>query len=122
MMILKRLLVPCVLLLTACSAHPGAGGWRETSNQAMFERLEIRYNGQADFYTRGQDSDAAWRCFWSAAGEFRVSMKCIDAGNENNEQEFVFLVEEQHKQGSLLQGGQTLGIYAWQPPTDPSGA
>ena len=67
-MLLKQLLIPGVFLLTACSAHPGAGGWGATSNEAMFERLEIRYNGQADFYTRAQDNDAAWRGFLSAAG------------------------------------------------------
>ena len=114
---ITRLCLPLIILLTACTPHPGAGGWRATSGDAAFERLEIRYNGQADFYIRTEDITAAWRCFWGTGGENKVSMKCVDAGNANNEQEFVFMVEQGRKLGSLLQGRETLGVYEWQPPT-----
>ena len=46
-------------------------------------------------------------------------MKCVDADNAGNEQVYLFRADKAEKQGSLIQGQQTLGRYNWQPPTDP---
>ena len=108
-----------VFFLTACSAHPGAGGWHATSSDAKFERLEIRYGGNADFYTRDDDKIAAWRCFWGAADKVSASLKCVDAGNSNNEKTYLFVVDKNTREGVLKIGEQVLGLYSWQAPTDP---
>ena len=112
------LLLP-LLFLSACAPHPGAGGWVATTGDAAFERLEIRFNGRADLYARKDDSKAAWRCFWAAKDDQTAQMKCVDADNAGNEQVYLFRADKAEKQGSLIQGQQTLGRYNWQPPTDP---
>jgi hypothetical protein len=117
---IKKLCASFLLLfLAACSAHPGAGGWHATSSNAKFERLEIRYGGNADFYTNDNDQNAAWRCFWSATDKNTASLKCIDAGDGNNEKTYLFTVNIEAKEGILNLGKQVLGVYDWQPPTDP---
>jgi hypothetical protein len=103
----------------ACSPHPGAGGWHATSVDAAFERLEIRYGGNADFYTKDDDKVAAWRCFWSAMDKASTSLKCIDAGNADNEKTYLFVVNAETNEGILSFGKQVLGVYDWQPPTSP---
>ncbi len=108
-----------LLFLSACSAHPGAGGWYAISENAVFERLEIRYAGNADFYTKSENNIAAWRCFWGAAGKQTASLKCVDAGNANNEKTYLFVVDKESREGTLKLGEQILGHYGWQPPTDP---
>ena len=113
------LLLPLLFIVSACSPHPGSGGWRSTSTDARFERLEIRYAGNADFYTKNDDKIAAWRCFWGTSDKQIASLKCIDAGDANNEKTYSFSVDEQTKIGSLLLDDQILGHYNWQPPTDP---
>lgn len=115
----NRLLIPLFALLAACSPHPGAGGWGAHSNDASFERMEIRYNGRADLFTHTEDTTASWRCFWAAEDKFRLQLKCVDASNTDNEQIFIFLVDGDRKQGQLLHGRNSLGQYAWQPPTEP---
>ncbi len=98
-----------LLLLTACSAHPGAGGWHAISNDAKFQRLEIRYAGNADFYTQTDDKIAAWRCFWSAADKITASLKCIDASNADNEKTYLFVVNAETKEGILSLDKKVIG-------------
>ena len=105
--------------LVACSPHTGAGGWRATSVDTAFERLEIRYGGNADFYTKDDDKVAAWRCFWSAMDKATASLKCVDAGNADNEKTYLFVVDKNTREGVLKLGEQDLGLYSWQAPTDP---
>ena len=114
------LLLTTLVLLTACTPHPGAGGWGATSSDAAFARLEIRYNGQAEFFTNAGDHSPAWRCFWGGENKFRTNMKCINAANDQDERVFILLVDENRQQAELLQGQQSLGQYAWQPPTGPA--
>lgn len=87
--------------------------------EAIFQRLEIRYAGNADLYTQKEDTVAAWRCFWGAADKTNASLKCVDAGNANNEKSYVFSVDKETNEGVLKLGEQVLGQYGWQPPTDP---
>jgi len=111
--------LPLTLLLSACSPHPGAGGWQAIDKEAIFQRLEIRYAGNADLYTQNQDTVAAWRCFWGAVDKTIASLKCVDAGNADNEKNYSFSVDKQSKEGVLKLGEQVMGRYSWQPPTDP---
>lgn len=116
---MKRFLAALTLIfLSACSPHPGAGGWRATSGDAAFERLEVRYDGRADFYTNTGDSESAWRCFWSGADKWVVGLKCINANDAGMEREFRLVVDESGQAAVLIQGDSELGHYAWQPPTD----
>ena len=116
---LITLLPTAFFLLTACTPHPGAGGWGAATDDATFARLEIRYNGQAEFFLTKEETIPAWRCFWGGEDKFRANMKCVNAANDKDERVFILLVDESRKQAELLQGQQSLGQYTWQPPTDP---
>ena len=70
-------------------------------------------------FIHNDDKQATWRCLWGAADKHIASLKCIDAGNANNEQTYSFSVDQQTKEGILKLGEQMLGRYGWQPPTDP---
>ena len=106
-------------ILTSCTPHPGAGGWVAISDNAALERLEIRYNGQADLYTKTDDIDAAWRCFWAAKDKQTAHMKCVAAGQAGHEEIYWFTAAKDTREGTLLRGEQLVGGYRWQPPTDP---
>lgn len=110
------LILPLLLFLGACSPHPGSGGWRATSAEPLFERLEVRFNGNADFYTKINDEAAAWRCFWSAEGNQTLELKCIQASNGDNEKEYALIVEEGGQTATLERGNNVLGSYIWQAP------
>ena len=101
-------------MLAACSPHPGVGGWRAISVDALFEQLEIRYAGNADFYTRINDETAAWRCFWAAQSKEIAHLKCVEASNTDNEQEYTFLVDKDSGAGTLKRREKVVGIYQWQ--------
>ncbi|RTZ60633.1 MAG: hypothetical protein DSZ32_03250 [Gammaproteobacteria bacterium] len=119
-MFAKNLLILfSITFLAACSPHPGAGGWRASSPDAAFERLEIRYDGRADFYTRSTDKASAWRCFWARIDDQTAGLKCISAADENMERQFQLIVDAGGRNAVLKQGQNALGQYAWQPPTDP---
>ena len=109
-------LFPLLLILNACSPHPGSGGWRATSAEPLFERLEVRFNGNADFYTISSDEVAAWRCFWGAEDNQTLGLKCIQASNGDNEKEYALIVEEGKQIATLEQDGNVLGRYTWQAP------
>lgn len=107
-----------MLTLAACSPHPSAGGWHALDGSMRFQRLEIRYDGSADFYTHAEDKTAAWRCFWSAINSLESSLKCVDAGNADNEKYYSFSAQPDQKLGNLKLDGKTLGRYGWQPPAE----
>ncbi len=115
----KILILFSAMLVVACSPHPGAGGWRANSADAAFERLEIRYDGRADFYTRATDKTAAWRCFWAGVDNHAIGLKCINATDTTMERQFQLAVDAGGHKAVLKQGENALGQYAWQPPTDP---
>ena len=109
-------------LLSACSPHPGAGGWKATSSDATFERLEVRYNGQADFYTSSEDTASTWRCFWGVEDKQTTNLKCVEAADTTNEQTYLLLVNTQTnnttptRTAELKLAQQSLGHYQWQAP------
>lgn len=115
----KFIALALTLILSACSPHPGAGGWQATDADAKLQRLEIRYAGNADLYTQKEDVVAAWRCFWGAADKNIANLKCVDASNADNEKTYLFVVNKETNQGVLKLGEQILGRYNWQPPTEP---
>ena len=105
--------ITSLLTLAACSAHPGAGGWHATSDDAPFSRLDIRYDGKAEFYMKTADTNAAWRCFWSKAGKQTIDLKCIEAKSDI-EKKYQLKVEQNTQRASLILAGQLLGEYTWQ--------
>ena len=108
-------LTPLLLMLNGCSPHPGSGGWRASSADPLFERLEVRFNGNADFYSKTNDETAAWRCFWSAADKRTAELKCIEASSDV-EKTYALIVDEDGQSATLEQDGQILGRYIWQAP------
>jgi len=113
---LKLWIISLAIFLSACSPHPGSGGWRATSAEPLFERLEVRFNGNADFYSKTNDDEAAWRCFWSAADKQAAELKCIQASNDSMEKIYMLIVDDDGQTATLEQGEQVLGQYAWQAP------
>jgi len=109
-------LAPLLLTLNACTPHPSSGGWRATSADPLFERLEVRFNGNADFYTKTNDETAAWRCFWGTADKQTAELKCIEADNGEVEKIYMLQIDQGGQAATLEQGGQVLGRYTWQAP------
>lgn len=109
-------LAPLLMVLNACSPHPGSGGWRATSADPLFERLEVRFNGNADFYTKTNDETAAWRCFWGTADKQTAELKCIQASDGEVEKKYILRVDEGGQAATLELDSQVLGRYTWQAP------
>lgn len=107
---------PLLLVLNACSPHPSSGGWSATSADALFERMEVRFNGNADLYTKSSDETAAWRCFWSAIDKQTAELKCVQASDGEIEKIYALTVDEGGQAATLEQGNQILGRYSWQAP------
>ncbi len=116
----KPLLIFSLLLLSACSPHPVAGGWKADSSAAAFAHLEISYNGQATFHTNAPTEEAAWRCFWGAEDKKIAHLKCVQASNAEVEKTYRLVANKAEQTAELTLNGQSLGRYTWQPPTDQS--
>ncbi|MCP3850045.1 MAG: hypothetical protein GY694_07385 [Gammaproteobacteria bacterium] len=101
--------------LTACSPHPGAGKWKaDTENSHEIDTINIIFEGQADFYTKGKD-ESIRRCFWSATGKQSMSMQCVHSDNTENKVLYLFTVTEAgHAQ--LTSNDQLVALFTLQKP------
>lgn len=100
-----------LFLLSACSAHPGAGGWRATSEDAEFNHIEIRYDGKADLFLNKEDTLAAWRCFWGKVDQQTISLQCKQASDAKREQKYRLSVDSDTGIATLLLNDLVIGQY-----------
>jgi hypothetical protein len=97
---MKRLSLLSMLLLAACSPHPGAGVWKPVADNAVgIERLIIAYDGRGLFATT--HPKASWHCFWSGENARTLLLDCTPSTNPEQEVRYRFRVTEAG-QGELL--------------------
>ena len=109
---------PLLLTLSACTPHTSSGDWRATTSDALFERLQVRFDGTAEFFTKTEDETAAWRCFWGAENKQTAGLTCIDANDENNEKQYELHVDKEKQDAVLKLDNLEIGRYRWQTPLD----
>ena len=104
-----------LVTLTGCSPHPGAGNWKaEGSNPLNVSRINIIYEGTADFYVDGKE-DAIRRCFWSAVGENTMQLQCVYADDTEKKVSYQFIVTEKGH-ADLLLDDKIIGQFLAQAP------
>ncbi len=87
-------LASSLLMISACSPHPGSATWLATADQSsVFTKIAVHYDGKADIYSDNQD-DAIRRCFWSAVSSQSINMHCIDATNTEHEEDLQLTVTD----------------------------
>lgn len=85
-------LISSLLMISACSPHPGSATWLASTDQSsVFKKIAVHYDGKADIYSDNQD-DAIRRCFWSAISAQAISMHCVDTRNTEHEEDFQLTV------------------------------
>ena len=103
------------ITLTACSPHSGAGNWKaEGSNSINISRINVSYEGTADFYTDGKE-DSIRRCFWSAVAEHTLQMQCVHADDIEQKASYQFVTTEKGH-AELFLDDQLIGRFTAQAP------
>ncbi len=123
MHIIYRLGVTVVLLmLTACSPHPGAGKWivaddGKEADITEFVRIHVSYEGRTNIFGRGNgpeadsDSTAIRRCFWHGIDAQTIELSCVQALNTDIEESYRFRVDAGRNSAELLQDGRVVGRF-----------
>jgi basic membrane lipoprotein Med (substrate-binding protein (PBP1-ABC) superfamily) len=108
-------LASSLLLISACSPHPGSATWLVTADQpATFTKIAVRYDGKADIYSNNQEN-AVRRCFWSAVSAQSINLHCIVANNTEHEEDFQLTVTNKDH-AELTQSSTIIARYYRQQP------
>lgn len=104
-----------LVTLSGCSPHPGAGNWKaDDSNSLNISRINVVYEGTADFYIDGKEK-AIRRCFWSAVAENTMQMQCVHGDDFEQKVNYQFIVTEKGH-ANLLLDEQIIGHFSAQAP------
>lgn len=104
-----------LITLSGCSPHPGAGNWKaDGSNSLNISRINVVYEGNADFYVDGKEKSIR-RCFWSAVAENTMQMQCVHGDDFEKKANYQFIVSEKGH-ARLLLDGQLIGQFLAQAP------
>ena len=89
------LFISSILLLTACSRHPGTGVWKtETDNQLGIEKIVVGFEGKAVFVsTKPEKTD--WHCFWRGSKEKELLLECTPSTNPDKKKSYFLSVNDQ---------------------------
>ncbi len=102
-----------ILSLIACSPHPGAGNWQaDGSNSLNVSRINVVYEGTADFYVEGHEASIR-RCFWSAIAEQTLQMQCVFADNIDKKVNYQFIVTKKGH-AKLMLDSKLIGLFTAQ--------
>ena len=83
-----------VVLLSACSPHPGTGVWKANGeNELGIARLVVGFEGRAEFSTSKQDN-AVWHCFWGVSDKQELSLDCTPSTNPDNKKSYSLSVND----------------------------
>ena len=89
------LFISSILLLTACSRHPGTGVWiTDTDNQLGIEKLVVGFEGRARFFsTKPEKTD--WHCFWGRSKEKELLLDCSPSTNPDKKQSYFLRINDE---------------------------
>lgn len=110
-------LLPALLLLAACSPHPGTGAWgaakgNQVERSSEFARIDVTYEGRANIYgwladpASDSDATAIRRCFWSGVDKKTIALNCVQAVNTEIEETYMLRVDADDRGSVLLQDGR----------------
>jgi len=109
---MKNFLLPAlfVIVLGACSPHPGAGIWKaEGENTLGIKGMTVAYEGKAIF-SSSKPAPATWHCFWNGTGRQTAKFDCTPSTNTDAEAHFTFTVREDGT-AELRQQGKVVGLF-----------
>lgn len=98
-----------ILLLAACSPHPGSGIWLSVDDTGPYGKLAILFEGQAELYPVGRKA-YRYRCFWAGLSADSLRMDCVSADDPAQKARFEFRVLADGS-GELLESGRSLGHF-----------
>ncbi len=85
------ILFSCLLILTACSPHPGTGVWSANAeNKYGLSKIIIAFNGRAEFTTT-RLMKTKWHCFWGKKTKTILSLDCSPASNPEQSRKFTIV-------------------------------
>lgn len=109
-------------LLSACSAHPGAGNWISTGEENSdfnkeFVRIEVSYEGRTNIFktTSPQQNEleqAVRRCFWRGEDPYTIAMTCVQSSNTDIEENYKLRVDTQTNIAEMVKGGRVIGRFS----------
>ena len=103
-----------VVVLSACSPHPGAGEWKAGGdNELGIADLSLHFDGKAEFVTTKKDI-AVWHCFWGRGDEAVATMKCVPSSDPERRESYEFVVRGEER-GELFYGGESIAVFERQP-------
>lgn len=103
--------IASVILLQACSGHPGAGHWQVSSEVAstdpvssQYSELEIEFDGKGTLHPNkaipGQEKQADLWCVWQAKSAIALDVQCGDGSAEKTNIEFELTVTGEKQEGA----------------------
>ena len=99
-----------LLVLTACSPHPGSGTWLvDSPDQNDMARLVVHFEPSVDIYAR-QAEQASLQCGWWAKDRQSIEMECVQLDNTEKKMKYLLNVVASDR-AELKQGDQLLGRY-----------
>lgn len=105
-------LIGLVLMLAACSPHPGSGVWLPSGeNNSGYSKMVVQFDGRVEFFATDK-TDAIARCFWAGEDGQNLSMDCVMA--DNSEMTFVYYLEVDgsKKTAELKKSGELIGAFS----------
>ncbi len=89
------LFISSILLLTACSRHPGTGVWiTDTDNLLGIKKLVVGFEGRAKFVSTKPEK-ADWHCFWRGSKEKELLLDCSASTNPDKKQSYFLTINDQ---------------------------
>ena len=89
------LFVSSILLLTACSPHPGTGVWKtDADNQLGIKKLVVGFEGRAEFVSTKPEK-ADWHCFWRGSKKKELILDCKPSTNPDENNSYVLSINDQ---------------------------
>ncbi len=94
-----------LLLLSGCAPHPAAGVWEPVEAAAPFTRIDVQFNGRADFFEPGNEKETL-HCFWAAHSKDEAWMNCVPA--EHTEHKIPYRLATRGSEAVLEREGKVV--------------
>ena len=103
-------LISLILLLAACSPHPGSGIWEAVGeNGNGFTKMVIQFNGRVEMFAPDKEK-AVIRCFWAGEDAESISMDCVKADTDEK-LKYGLRVNPTKQTADLLKSGKVVGSF-----------